>query len=94
MSNNFTIETLLDKLIGSTEPAGESNHDSDALDRLDEVEKVLEWAVDRLYQCRRARNNYQHSMFILAKKSRQIAESYLEAFEELTEKSEREKENE
>lgn len=87
MSKQYTINDLLDNLIGSTEPYGESNHDSEALERLDDVEKVLEWVTDRLYQCRKSKNNYQYSMVQLAKKAREIAECYLETFKDLSEKS-------
>ena len=86
----YTITELLDVLVGSTEPYGESNHDSVALDRLDDVDKVLEWATDRLYECRKAKNNYQASMLSLAIKARNIAELYVETFKDLAIKSENE----
>ena len=90
----FTIETLLDKLVGSTEPYGESEHDSKALDRLDYVDAILEWATDRLYECRRSKNNYQGSMIALARKARAIANCYIETFEDLAKPSELERERE
>ncbi len=93
MSKEYSIEDLLDKLIGSTEPYGESVHDESAIERLDEVDRVLAWATDRLYQCRKAKNNYQYSMLQLAIKAREIAECYLETFDDLCEKSDKEKQN-
>ena len=90
----FTIETLLDKIVGSTQPYGESEHDSKALDRLDYVDEVLEWVTDRLYECRRSKNNYQGSMVALAKKAREIADCYIETFKDLAEPSELEIERE
>ena len=91
---SYTIPELLDELVGSTAPYGESNHDSEALNRLDDVDAVLEWATDRLYECRRAKNNYQGSMLALAKKAREIAEIYVETFKDLAGKSEKEIKNE
>ena len=90
----YNIPDLLDKLIGSTEPYGESNHDSKAMDRLEDVEIVLEWVIDRLYECRRAKNNYQGSMFLLAREARKIAKCYIETFEDLAEMSDMEIERE
>ena len=90
----FTIETLLDKLVGSTQPYGESEHDSKALERLDDIDIILEWATDRLYECRRSKNNYQGSMIALAKKAREIADCYIETFKDLAEPSELEIERE
>jgi hypothetical protein len=84
----YTVSDILDKLIGSTAPYGESNHDSEALDRLDDITDVIEWVIGRLFECRRARNNYQGSMILLAKTARNIAECYIDEFKDLAKPSE------
>mgnify|MGYP001291830218 CR=1 FL=1 len=94
MSKEYTIETLLDKLVGSTEPYGETNHDEKALERLDDVWNILNWAIGRLSECRKAKNNYQSSMIALAKKAREIAYEEWEWLRDLSIPSEKEKENE
>ena len=52
---DYSLEDILNKLVGSTQPYGESYHDEEALKNLDNVNRVLEWATDRIYECRKSK---------------------------------------
>lgn len=44
----YYISDILDKIVGSTSVACETNHDSQSMENLEEVEAIANWLIERL----------------------------------------------
>lgn len=44
----YYIGDILDKIVGSTSVACETNHDSQSMENLEEVEAIANWLIERL----------------------------------------------
>ena len=44
----YYISDILDKIVGSTSVACETNHDNQSMENLEEVEAIANWLIERL----------------------------------------------
>ena len=65
----FDVRDLIDKLLGSIEWYGESNHDSEVEKRLDDYENVLDHILEKYYDLIKVRHQYQSSAQVLGNKA-------------------------
>lgn len=72
----YKLNELLDKLIGHTDIACETNYDNESKDNLDTLKEVGYYVLDGLYNNAEYNNDYRGSANCIAKKSIKIAKDY------------------
>lgn len=70
----YSISDVLDKMVGSTSVACETNHDNHSLENLKELENVANWIVERLEDNADWYGDYRASANRIAIKTYEIIE--------------------
>lgn len=78
------IEEILDKLVGHTDIACETNYDNESGKNLDLLKRVILWATNRLVENSKWYGDYRGSANYLANKSLDIIEEAKEQFENIS----------
>lgn len=81
----YSLYELLDKLVGHTDIACETNYDDESSDNLDILEQIGSYVIDKLYSNAKWSNDYRASANHIAKKSIRIAKDYKEYIDSLLE---------
>ena len=79
----YYISDILDKIVGSTSVTCETNHDSQSIANLQEVELVVDWLLDRLYDNARWYGDYRASANDVAIKTYEIIEKIHSSVDDL-----------
>lgn len=70
----YYISDILDKLVGSTSVACETNHDNQSIENLQEVELVAKWLLERLQDNIKWYDDYRASANDVAIRTYEIIE--------------------
>lgn len=70
----YSIEDILDKIIGSTSVACETTHDNRSIENLEEVEAIADWLIERLQDNVKWYKDYRASANNIALKTYEIIE--------------------
>lgn len=70
----YYISDILDKIVGSTSVACETNHDNQSIENLQEVELVAKWLLERLQDNIKWYGDYRASANDVAIKTYEIIE--------------------
>ena len=81
----YGLYELLDKLVGHTDIACETNYDDESSDNLDILEQIGNYVIDKLYSNAKWNDDYRASAKHIAKKSIRIAKDYKEYIDSLLE---------
>lgn len=70
----YSIEDILDKIIGSTSAACETRHDNRSIENLEEIEAIADWLIERLQDNVKWYKDYRASANNIAIKTYKIIE--------------------
>ena len=70
----YYISDILDKIVGSTSVACETNHDNQSIENLKEVELVVKWLLERLQNNAKWYGDYRASANDVAIRTYEIIE--------------------
>ena len=81
----YYISDILDKIVGSTSVACETNHDNQSMENLKEVEAVANWLIERLENNAKWYGDYRCSANDIAIRTYEIIEKINHVTNELLE---------
>ena len=79
----YSLEELLDKLVGHTSIACETNYDNESENNLDILYSIGNYVLDKLYDNAKWNNDYRASANCIAKKSIRFAKDYKEIIDDI-----------